>query len=61
MLTSTKALGEVMVAKNYDFVKPPFFRDVLGRVLGMGLLLVEGDEHRQQRKALMPGILILNE
>ena len=56
LLTNAKALGEVMVAKNYDFVKPSFFKDVFGRVLGMGILLVEGDEHRQQRKALMPGI-----
>ena len=56
LLTSSKALGEVMVAKNYDFVKPTFFREVLGRVIGMGILLVEGDEHRQQRKALMPGM-----
>lgn len=54
LLTSPAALSEVLVTKNYDFVKPPQVRNGLGRILGVGILLAEGDEHKVQRKNLMP-------
>lgn len=54
LLTTPKALGEVLVTKNYDFVKPKQLRNGLGRILGVGILLAEGDEHKIQRKNLMP-------
>lgn len=54
LLASPKALAEVLVAKNYEFIKPAQFRNGLGRLLGVGVLLAEGDEHKRQRKALMP-------
>ncbi|WPH02622.1 cytochrome P450 78A3 [Acrodontium crateriforme] len=54
LVSTPKALGEVLVTKNYDFVKPPHFTDGLGRILGIGILLAEGDEHKRQRKNLMP-------
>lgn len=52
--TNSKTLSEVLVQKNYDFVKPSQIRASLGRLLGVGILLAEGDEHKRQRKALMP-------
>lgn len=54
LVTNPKALGEVLVTKNYDFVKPQQVRDGLARLLGVGILLAEGDEHKRQRKELMP-------
>ncbi|KAL1841504.1 hypothetical protein VTJ49DRAFT_6995 [Mycothermus thermophilus] len=54
LITSPKALAEVLTTKNYDFVKPRQLRYSLGRILGIGLLLAEGDEHKMQRKNLMP-------
>lgn len=54
LVTSPKALGEVLVTKNYDFQKPPLLRFGLGRIVGNGVLLAEGDEHKFQRKNLMP-------
>ncbi|KAL9615244.1 MAG: hypothetical protein Q9167_000338 [Letrouitia subvulpina] len=54
LITTPKALGEVLVTKNYDFVKPALMRDGLGQLLGVGILLAEGDEHKLQRKNLMP-------
>ncbi|KAK5167029.1 uncharacterized protein LTR77_007758 [Saxophila tyrrhenica] len=54
LVTGPKQLGEVLVTKNYDFVKPRQFRHNLGRILGVGILLAEGDEHKMQRKNLMP-------
>jgi cytochrome P450 len=54
LVTNPKALGEVLVQRNYDFVKPERVRLGLGRLLGVGILLAEGDEHKRQRKLLMP-------
>jgi cytochrome P450 len=42
------------VTRNYDFIKPPQIRFGLGRLLGIGVLLAEGDDHKTQRKNLMP-------
>ena len=46
LVFSPKALGEVLVTKNYEFIKPPQLRAGLGRLLGVGILLAEGDEHK---------------
>lgn len=54
LLTSPKALAEVLVTRNYEFQKPPQLAQGLGQLLGIGVLLSEGDEHKRQRKALMP-------
>lgn len=45
-VTSPKALSEVLVQKNYDFAKPYTLRLGLGRILGVGLIIAEGDEHK---------------
>lgn len=49
MLTTPKAISEVMVTKSYEFVKPSFVRAGIGRILGVGVLLAEGDEHKVQQ------------
>lgn len=54
MPTSAQALKEVLVTKSYDFAKPAEFRTGIGRLLGIGLFLAEGDEHKHQRKNLLP-------
>lgn len=54
LVTSPKALGEVLTTKNYEFIKPDQIARGLGRLLGIGILLAEGDEHKHQRKNLMP-------
>ena len=46
LITSPKALGEVLVQKNYEFIKPSNIRAGLGRLLGVGVLLAEGEEHK---------------
>lgn len=45
-ITSPKALSEVLVQKNYDFSKPYKLRQGLGRILGIGLIIAEGEEHK---------------
>jgi hypothetical protein len=54
IVTSPKALAEVLVTKNYDFVKPSHVARGIGKILGVGVLLAEGEEHKMQRKNLMP-------
>ncbi|MCJ1387575.1 hypothetical protein MMC18_000418 [Xylographa bjoerkii] len=54
LVTNAKGLGEVLVTKNYDFVKPSGIREGIGKILGVGILLAEGEEHKIQRKHLMP-------
>lgn len=54
MPTNPKTLAEVLTQKNYEFIKPGHFLTALGRILGIGVLLAEGDEHKMQRKNLMP-------
>ncbi|KAJ9259222.1 hypothetical protein DTO195F2_5039 [Paecilomyces variotii] len=52
--TSTAALREVLVNKAYDFAKPRIIQQFLYPIVGHGLLLAEGEEHKVQRKSLMP-------
>ena len=54
MPTTPQLLSEVMTQRSYDFIKPPELRNGLGRILGVGVILAEGEEHRVQRKNLMP-------
>ena len=54
LLTSPKALAEVLTLNNYEFIKPSMLTSGLGRILGAGLIISEGDEHKAQRKLLMP-------
>lgn len=46
LLTSPKALSEVLVHKAYHFCKPELVQLQLSRVTGNGLVLAEGDEHK---------------
>ena len=46
LLTDSKSIGEVLVQKSYEFVKPGFLRGGIARILGVGILLAEGDEHK---------------
>ncbi|EON65612.1 hypothetical protein W97_04850 [Coniosporium apollinis CBS 100218] len=54
LVTDPKTIAEVLVHKCYDFEKPVRARNFLASVLGDGLVLVEGDEHKFQRKHIMP-------
>ena len=46
LLVNPKALADVLVHKNYDFIKPPLLVRDVSRLLGVGLFLAEGDEHK---------------
>ena len=46
MITTPKALSELLVQRAYDFAKPAQLRASLGLITGIGVLLAEGDEHK---------------
>jgi len=51
--TDLKALNHIF-ANNYDYQKPEWSTYNIKRILGEGLLLVEGDVHKHQRRVLNP-------
>ncbi|KAG9003793.1 hypothetical protein FRB93_010809 [Tulasnella sp. JGI-2019a] len=48
-----KAIAHVM-NHSYDYPKPESIREGLVQLLGRGVLVAEGDEHRRQRKIMNP-------
>lgn len=54
IVTDPKIMGELMVTKTYDFEKPPPARNFLRKIIGDGLIVVEGDHHKFLRKNMMP-------
>lgn len=54
LLCSPAAAGEVLVTRYHAFEKPPIIRAIAGRILGNGVLFAEGDDHKTQRRKLMP-------
>lgn len=52
-ITSPKGLSEVLVQKSYEFAKPARLRLGLGRILGVGLIVAEGDEHKVCARCLL--------
>ena len=54
IVNSAQALSEILVTKCYSFEKPGFAREFLAFIIGWGLLTVEGDEHKRQRRDMLP-------
>jgi cytochrome P450 len=54
LITTPKGLSEVLTTKSYEWIKPSHVARGIGRLLGVGVLLAEGDDHKVQRKNLMP-------
>ncbi|KAF2089548.1 putative P450 monooxygenase [Saccharata proteae CBS 121410] len=54
IVTDPKAIADILVKNTYDFEKPKRARGFLRRILGDGLIIVEGDEHKFQRKNILP-------
>lgn len=58
MPTNQAMLKAVVTDNNYDYEKQPKVRDILRTILGDGLILVEGHEHKFQRKHLLPSFQV---
>lgn len=54
LVANPKLFADLLVHKAYDFAKPAKIRSFLRHVLGDGLIIVEGDQHKFLRKNTMP-------
>lgn len=54
VVRSQHALAEILVKKSYEFEKPEFLRGVLSVIIGWALLTTEGEEHKRQRRNMLP-------
>ncbi|OCK81417.1 cytochrome P450 [Lepidopterella palustris CBS 459.81] len=54
LVVKPQALAEVMLSRAYDYVKPPHIKTGVGAIFGSGLVFIEGEYHKMQRKHLMP-------
>lgn len=52
------ALKDLFATNAYDFIKPDGLRGYMGQVLGLGLITIEGPEHKVQRKGIYPSFNI---
>lgn len=57
---SPEALRDIFSTNSYHWAKPWGIRAFLARIIGFGLILAEGDAHKQQRKFLTPAFNIRN-
>ncbi|KAI1129265.1 cytochrome P450 [Nemania abortiva] len=54
LIAKPRMLADLLVTKAYDFIKPPKAASVLQLILGDGLVVVEGDQHKVLRKHSIP-------
>lgn len=60
LVTDPNLLKQVLTSQTYDFVKTPRTSNGLRRILGNGVLVAEGNDHRYQRKMLNPAFTVSN-
>ncbi|KAI5477516.1 hypothetical protein MNV49_006301 [Pseudohyphozyma bogoriensis] len=54
LVTDPLAIQRILVTNCYNYVKPSEMRGRIGRFLGKGVLFVEGDLHKKQRRLMNP-------
>ncbi|KAK0228974.1 cytochrome P450 [Armillaria fumosa] len=55
LVSDPKALQYIYQTSGYGFIKPPGRKELRRLINGTGILYVEGDDHKRQRKVLLPG------
>ena len=53
LVNNLQAHREVLQTKCYSFIKPPFWERIVGEIAGKGILFMEGEEHKKQRRLLV--------
>ena len=53
MVNNSQAQKEVLQTKCYSFKKPAYWERIVGEIAGKGILFMEGEEHKLQRKLLL--------
>lgn len=58
LVTDPAAVQDIFTTKPYSFIKPPPITKIIKSLLGDGLVVVEGDAHKTQKKALQPAFKV---
>jgi hypothetical protein len=59
MITCEKGSAEVLVQRPYDFPKSTLLRDIVGEVIGLGLVFAEGQQHKVGGSSVMECLAML--
>ncbi|ETI21976.1 hypothetical protein G647_06046 [Cladophialophora carrionii CBS 160.54] len=54
LITKSQGTKEMMLLRAYNYDKLPLVTKLIGQVTGQGLLVTAQDEHKRQRKSLLP-------
>ena len=54
LVADTKLIQDIVLNQAYDFIKPPRMMSSFIKIVGYGLVTVEGEVHRKQRKMMNP-------
>lgn len=60
LVTDPNAVHDIFSTKPYSFIKPPPISKIIRSILGEGIVAVEGDAHKSQKKALQPAFKVRN-
>lgn len=60
LVTDHNAVNDILTMRPYSFIKPPAISKIIRSLLGNGLVVVEGDAHKNQKKALQPAFKVRN-
>ncbi|KIW95403.1 uncharacterized protein Z519_03987 [Cladophialophora bantiana CBS 173.52] len=54
LITKSQGTKEMMLLQAYNYNKLPIATKLIGQITGLGLLVAAQDEHKRQRKSLLP-------
>jgi cytochrome P450 len=60
LVTDPSAVHDIFSIRPYSFIKPPPISKIIRSILGEGIIVVEGDAHKSQKKALQPAFKVRN-
>lgn len=60
LITATTGVHDIFSLRPYEFPKPTFVKTIFRGVIGDGLVVVDGEQHKMQKKALQPAFKTSN-
>jgi cytochrome P450 len=60
LVTNTTGVHDIFSLRPYEFPKPTFVKTIFRGVIGDGLVVVDGEQHKLQKKALQPAFKTSN-
>jgi cytochrome P450 len=60
LVTDPSIVHEILVTRPYSFIKPPPISKIIRSLLGNGIVVTEGEAHKNQKRALQPAFKTRN-